>query len=135
MDRFLARGEKLMADKLSARLAAATYEPGQTYELASMADVFTLYCWLPDDRASLFLDELSSGLRLGAASFKLMSTIVGFLGVTSAIEAQPFRWVDDNKGEGTVRFQTEDGEELVSLNYERDPSPEPRSDKEGDTPQ
>lgn len=117
---------------LVARLEVETYEPGGTYDLSALSDVFALYCWLPEDRAALFLDEITAGLRLGAASIKLMSLVIGFADATASVTAQPFRWTDDDKGDGQIAFKTEDDAELVSFNYERATTPgKPSSASEG----
>lgn len=103
---------------LAADLADRAYEPGQTYSLRTFQDLFALYCWLPDDRAALLMEEVSSGLRLSAASIKMVSVVGGFIGATVAA-GESLDWTDDNKGEGAVNFNTENGENLLSFNYQR----------------
>jgi hypothetical protein len=109
------------------QLKDATYEPGRTYELMTFGDIFALYAWLPDDRAAVFLDEVTTGIRLAAPSIKLVSLVAGFVAATATVEAEPFGWIDDDKGEGTVSFRTEQDGEIVSFNYQRDPSEQEQS--------
>lgn len=75
-----------------------------TYEINTLSDIVKTYAVLPPDRGELFLKEIGDAVRM-------MSPLVGFADLGG-----PLRWIDDNKGTGTVNFQAaSDRRDLGSL--------------------
>lgn len=93
------------------------YVPGQTYELATLADVFELYARLPAERGALFLEEICTAIRVTAPSIKMVATVAGLFSAAN-VAAEPIRWTDDDAGTGEINFKSQDGEPLVSLHVE-----------------
>ena len=72
----------------------------KTYEIQSLADIVRTYAELPSARGELFLKELGDAVRMIAPFASVVDLSV------------PLKWIDDDKGVGTVNFQTTQGEEL-----------------------
>nr|WP_314430008.1 hypothetical protein [uncultured Brevundimonas sp.] len=74
---------------------------GQTYEILTLSDIVQVYAMLPAERGELMLGEIADAVRM-------MAPLVGIADLTG-----PLRWVDDDKGQGTVKFVS--GSEGASL--------------------
>jgi len=80
-----------------------------TYEISTLSDMVKTYAALPAERGELFLKEVGDAVRM-------MAPFSGLVEVGG-----PLRWIDDNKGTGTINFQAaSDGRDLGSLRVKLD---------------